>query len=107
MKINILGTDYELSEDKTDYLKGLNADGMCRAYQKTITIRELDGFLDSDSTPKEKENRKKEVIRHEIIHAFFEESGLTEYSTDERLVDWLAAQFPKIEKVFSEIGCLK
>ena len=44
------------------------------------------------------------VLRHEIIHAFFRESGIGEcmnwgYSTDEMLVDWMAIQIPKISAV--------
>lgn len=45
----------------------------------------------------EKRERRKEVIRHELVHAFFHESGLEQYSDDEVLVAWIAQQFPKID----------
>ncbi len=53
---------------------------------------------------------KKQVIRHEIIHAFLYESGLEACSTtsdnwalNEEMVDWFAIQSPKIFKVFNEL----
>lgn len=47
------------------------------------------------------------VIRHELVHAFILESGLCECCTwaeNEELVDWIARQFPKMNKVFSELN---
>lgn len=106
MKINVLGTEYDLLNDETNLLITENADGICKPYEKTIIIRKTNGFLDNDSTPAAKEARKKEVIRHELIHAFFNESGLNEYYENEQLTNWLAIQFPKLQKAFEEAGCL-
>lgn len=44
-----------------------------------------------------------QVIRHEVIHAFFAESGLIEYGNDEVLVDWMAKQLPKIQETVEKI----
>ena len=55
------------------------------------------------------EDFEKKVLRHEIFHAFFGESGLrssSEYAEIEELIDWLAIQSPKIFKVFQELGIL-
>lgn len=44
-------------------------------------------------------SEEKRVMRHEIIHAFFYESGLdveSSWGTDGTLVDWIALQFPKV-----------
>ena len=52
---------------------------------------------------------KRNIIRHELIHAFLYESGLdvnSKWGTDETLVDWIALQFPKMEKAFKEADCL-
>lgn len=38
------------------------------------------------------------VIRHELVHAWFYECGLTEYYSNETLVDWMASQMSKIEE---------
>ena len=52
-------------------------------------------------------------LRHEIIHAFAYESGLwgdsegtLAWAQNEEMTDWLAIQFPKMEKVFKECDCL-
>lgn len=56
---------------------------------------------------------KKRVLRHEIIHAFFNESGLsddsnnvTAWAKNEEMVDWFAIQSPKVFKVFQELDIL-
>jgi hypothetical protein len=52
-------------------------------------------------------------MRHEILHAFLYESGLRENSNkvyawaeNEEMVDWIAIQFPKIEKIYKELNIL-
>ena len=47
---------------------------------------------------------RKQVIRHELIHAFLCESGLHENCEwhNEEMVDWLAMQAPKLQKIFKE-----
>lgn len=46
------------------------------------------------------------MLRHELIHAFFCEAGLDDYSSNEQLVDWIAIQSPKIFKIFQELEIL-
>lgn len=102
--MEILGTKYELI--KNDYgLREVNADGECQTYAKVIRIRPLQDMLYGEATEDERKKRHSEVMRHEVIHAFFNESGLSDYSNNEKLVDWLAMQFPKMLKVFQELGC--
>ena len=56
----------------------------------------------------------KETLRHEIIHAFFNESGLQDsankfdgaWSKNEEMIDWFAIQPPKIFKLFKELDIL-
>lgn len=113
MQINILGTEYEI-------IKG--------SVLNCPSLKELDGFTDCtvkqivvlDFGTVEKDNRslkdfeflQKEVLRHEIIHAFLFESGLNVNSNDvkqwarnEEMVDWFAIQWPKLSKVFKEARC--
>lgn len=104
-KVNILGTEYSLIEDSSS-LKEINADGIHKEYEKEIAIRSLDDFLCPDDKAEAKELRMKEVLRHELIHAFFSESGLDDYCCNEQLVNWLAIQFPKMLKAFEEADCL-
>ena len=104
-KISILGTEYEL-EVNDDACKELNADGLCQFYDKKIKFRSAANMLDPDSSGEAKEMRLKEVIRHEIIHAFFDEAGLPDYSNNEQLVSWLAVQFPKMLQAFKDAGSI-
>lgn len=48
-------------------------------------------------------------LRHEVVHAFLEESGLSSNWThqtgqDETIVDWIAVQWNKIATVISDIS---
>lgn len=105
-KVNILGTEYCLKTDETDLLKNINADGLHKEYAKEIIIRKIDDFLCPDDSVEEKEKRQNEVLRHEIIHAFFSEAGLDDYSANEQLVNWLAIQLPKIKKTCEELEAI-
>ena len=52
---------------------------------------------------------RNQVIRHEVVHAFFCESGLennSDFATNEELVDWIAIQIPKICEVMNSLGIL-
>lgn len=102
--VNILGTEYSLNVD--DMLEKTNCDGLCKEYDKQITIRSVGAMLSDDDSTETKKKRYNEVLRHEIIHAFFSESGLDDYSSNEQLVSWLAIQFPKMQKAFEEVGCI-
>lgn len=108
MKINILGTNYEIrkvSEKEYPKLSIMNANGLAELYSKELIINaEMNPNSGQEfANFKGFENK---VVRHEIIHAFFHESGLDDYTTDEDLVNWIALQFPKMLKVFQEADCI-
>lgn len=100
--INILGTQYEvIKQTEKENPKLKDANGLCEPYTRQIIYSEqepgLDVFDNIDAF-------NKKTLRHEIVHAFFVESGLTEYTEDEVLVEWIAVQFPKISQVMKELG---
>lgn len=109
--ILILGTPYTIeykSESEDPKLKDLN--GYCDGCLKQIVIENhKDDTTVSDAAKKIKMN---ESLRHEIIHAFLNESGLSNdsleysgsWSKNEEMVDWFAIQFHKIEEVFDSLG---
>ena len=108
-KVNILGTEYTITEcdDKEDEnLK--NADGYCDKTTKVICITKKT----LDSNLGDWEIYRKKILRHEIIHAFLFESGLHEnfehksFGHEETTIDWIAVQFPKMQKVFEEAGAI-
>ena len=93
-KINILGQDYTIKFENTRTAEVLKtADGECKYYSKEIII-------DDELELKEHKNH---VIKHEIVHAFLAESGLKRYNHDEDLVDWVAWNIEKIQKVIDEV----
>ena len=108
MKINILGTEYEIIETTgRDDPRLKDADGWCGAYEKTILIEKIifnheqGGDMDA-----QRAEREKFIKRHEIIHGFFFESGLDDYSNNEQLITWLTRQFHKMLKVFEQTEAL-
>ena len=108
IRINILGTEYKLktlSEEEYPKLKVISAYGCCEQYSKELIINSrLDIKEDKDVELIHK--AKEKVIRHEIVHAFIHESGLSEYFHDETIIEWMAIQIPKMVKVMKEVGVL-
>lgn len=118
MKLKILGTEYtvcthRVSED--DILRKNHWDGYCDEDKKEIVIADVmdeEFFVNMDAVGREKYRRK--ILRHEILHAFLNESGLSDNSAVpsegwakyEEMIDWFAIQFPKIRKVYKKAGCL-
>lgn len=109
MTVNILGTEYEIIEAAAAEDAMLEkCDGYCDKTVKTIVISKKA----KDCDLKDYSVYQKKVMRHEIIHAFLFESGLSEnfthpeYGHDETYVDLIASQFPKMCEVFKEVGCL-
>ena len=84
-KIDIKGCLYEVEYvDKPFEFKGTLADATVDNNEKLITINR--NAKDADR-----------LIRHELIHAYFDECNLPCYSNDEVLVNWLAYAIPEIE----------
>lgn len=97
MTVSILGTEYSIVykracedafleshngyvdySDKTIVLKSCSIDD-----KRTSSVSDISYIMD-------------ETRRHEIIHAFLFESGLSDYAYDETIVQWMAAQWEKI-----------
>lgn len=104
MKVNVLGTDYEIIEQsESDNPKLRGANGICEVYAHKII---LNADVKEDEMSFENfQAFKNRVLRHEIIHAFFAESGMMENYSDEVLVDWIAFQSLKMAKAFKDAGC--
>ena len=104
MELKILGQAYKVERQKEkDNPKLEGADGLLEPFSKKIILNEIEN--DKNTVEKLADYMAK-VFRHEIIHAFFNESGLNEYMRDETLVDWIAVQIPKMTKIMAEAGCL-
>lgn len=112
-KVNILGTEYTIidkTEKEDERLK--KHDGYCDSSTKTIVL------LKYEDDPMNKEDMsyfRKQILRHEIIHAFLSESGLEacgnsfggSWVLNEEMVDWIAIQAPKLFAAFSEVDAIE
>lgn len=117
MKVNVLGTEYTIN--KYDYKDKLEFEkreicGYCDSILKEIAYVNMTTYPGYEDEAEEFcRIAEKETIRHEIVHAFFKESGLWNNSADvkgwaknEEMVDWIALQFSKILKAFESVGAL-
>ena len=112
-KINVLGTEYTIRiGNESEYPALSDVDGYMDSTTKEIVV---DDMKRSENQPGSKGNLaeyQKQCLRHEIIHAFMDESGLSHnfehksIGIEETTVDWFAIQSPKIYKVFAELDIL-
>lgn len=115
--VNILGTEYAIivkkyDEDKT--FKKYNISGYCSLFEKEIVLCDMKTYPDwEDESEKVRKNQMKMTLRHEIVHAFLNESGLSSNSNEsdawarnEEMVDWFAIQGEKIYKAWAEVNAL-
>ena len=114
MLVNVLGTPYEIIIKKyyeDEIFERKSIDGYCDGYQKKIVVCDM-------RTYKGWENEEEKTIflaqmhtiRHEIVHAFLNESGLMDcactidgaWAHNEELVDWIAVQGEKIHRAWMD-----
>ena len=107
MKINVLGTDYEiLFEEKNKMIEGQkypgdDYDGYIDFTTKRIYIADM-----KEHEWEEVNIHRIKTIHHEIVHAFLYESGLDAsagWARNEEIVDWIALQAPKLFKAFESL----
>jgi len=105
--INVLDAKYDLYIDNDPtMLDSWKADGLTDSVLKTIHIRNV--FTAYDEV-RYAELEFKRILRHELIHAFMYECGLTENSFEkeawpvsESMTDFWATQFYKIDAMFKD-----
>lgn len=117
-KISVLGTEYTIrrvDSGQDEYMEKMHYSGYCDSGTLEIVILNLKSTKEwenyTDECIKRKEN---ETLRHELFHAFLNESGLqwssftpdSAWAKNEEMVDWLAIQSPKIFKLFKELDIL-
>lgn len=118
-KISILGTEYRIESHKVsgdEWLEKRRLAGYCSEESKLIVVADMSEKEYFDGMDeKEQEIYRKKVLRHEIIHAFLNESGLSDsasvpsgaWAKHEEMIDWFAIQSPKIFAVFMELGLIE
>ena len=117
-KISVLGTDYTIrfvEHGQDEYMDKMNFGGYCDGNKHEIVVLLLKTCENWKNEPKETiDFEQRKTLRHELVHAFLNESGLqwnansTEgaWARNAEMVDWFAIQSPKIYKVFQGLGVL-
>ena len=118
MTINVLGTEYTITIKKYDEDKAFmrcSITGYCDGWTHQIVICDMSTYKGWEhELPETIQAAQKETLRHEIVHAFFHESGLADsalnpdigWAKNEEMVDWIAIQGPKIWKAWQEAGAV-
>jgi hypothetical protein len=109
-KVNILGSEWSMKfGNEKEYPNLTNADGYIDLSTREIVVDDMEASQGQIGAKADLEGYQKQVVRHEIIHAFLLESGLDSnsnsadsWAVNEEMVDWFAIQSPKIFKVFNE-----
>lgn len=118
MTVNVLGTEYTITRknyDEEEAFERRSIDGYCDGLTKNIVVCNMETYKGWEhETAETIEAAQKQTLRHEIVHAFFDESGLSDctfnvdcaWSKNEEMVDWFSLQGPKIYKAWQEAGAL-
>lgn len=116
--VNILGTEYTIQVKKyteDESFERRSIDGYCDGFTKQIVVCDMTTYKGFEHEPlKTIEEAQKQTLRHEIVHAFYNESGLMDsallfegaWSKNEEMVDWIALQGPKLYKAWLDAKCV-
>lgn len=116
MTVNVLGTPYSITIKQyadDEVFERRSIAGYCNGYTKEIVVCDMHTYKGWEHETEETVTAaQKQTLRHEIVHAFFYESGLMDsancydgaWSGNEELVDWIANQGTKIQKAWMEAG---
>ena len=116
--INILGTVYALKVkkyDEDDAFESRQCDGYCDGYAKEIVVCDMRTHKNWQGEQEQTiQECQKSVLRHEIVHAFLNESGLMAssfvsdrgWALNEEMVDWISLQGKKIYDAWRQTECV-
>lgn len=117
-EINILGTKYAIIfcnyQNDISFEKH-KIDGYCDGITKSIHVCNMNTYPGYESeSPEYCKKIETHILKHEIIHAFLNESGLQSsavsidgsWAENEEMVDFFACQFSKIYDVYKELGLI-
>ena len=119
-KVMVLGTEYSIAvskytEEMFERSNGDRLSGYCDRTMRHIAICDMTTFPGwENETIESCRISERQTLRHEIVHAFLNESGLHDnthntengWARNEEMVDWFANQGPKIYKAWEEAGAL-
>lgn len=115
MRVSVLGVPYTLLYRTKAQDKGLeDADGYCDTSTKLCVARKYTAAeRRNPNSLQDLDAYSRKVARHELVHAFLYESGLSvnslsdgPWASNEEMVDWMAIQGPKLYAAWKQAGCL-
>ena len=113
-KVTILGEVWEMVEGTEEEFPRLRAcDGYTDSSIRRMVVDDMTKTAGELSAKADLTAYKRQVMRHECVHAFLEESGLSSstggvshWAENEEMADWIAMQSPKIYKAFQDLKML-
>jgi hypothetical protein len=118
MIVNVLGTGYKIiikQYEEDNVFERRSIGGYCNGLTKEIVLCDMKSYKGWENEDAETIDAcNKENLRHEIVHAFFNESGLQEsafaydgaWAKNEEMVDWFAIQGAKIYSAWVQTHCV-
>lgn len=104
-KVDVLGVMYDvLFRNQDDDKRLIECEGFCDKTTKTIVVDNFSGGESSNLGFGDKDSYISDIVRHEMVHAFLNESGLqssSEWARNEEAIDWISLQLPKMVKAMS------
>lgn len=119
MTLSVLGQEYEITKKKyadDPFFAEKHFDGYCNEWSKEIVVCDMSTYEGWDKeSPETIKACEMQTLRHEIVHAFFNESGLSyssnaidePWAKNEEMVDWFATQGPKIYQAWKAAGAIE
>ena len=111
--VDVLGVPYSVNiTPEADDPKLESMDGYTDSSIKRIVISDVHRRPEDPENVQDQDWFQRNIIRHELIHAFMFEAGLAEnwahrdYGQEETTVDWLAHLFPKMLSAFQQADAL-
>ena len=116
--VSVLGTEYRIVRKKYEddpYFEKNSCSGYCDGCLREIGICDMTTYPDYKDEPiATLKIAEKQTLRHEIVHAFLNESGLDDnaatyynsWAKNEEMVDWMAWQGPKIYEAWKQAEAL-
>lgn len=106
-KVTIMGSKWTIKFKKLEEDNDLQGcDGYCDYSINSIVIKKQEK---KQYSVDDLENEMRKTLRHELIHAYLHESGLSscipaQSGHNELYIDWFANKYPQIENTFKELG---
>lgn len=108
--VNILGSEWVIRSANGANDVTFANDPSCGGYAdlscKTIVLRDASERELSVIHADNSDNVTEHTLRHELIHAFLYECGLSEcseWAANEEMIDWLAIQFDKLSDLLCSV----